>query len=81
MQAVSDTTLLCQSKYILPYGQQDVCEFYYCLLVRQSKGEKQAVSDNVLVLYLIHIAYHGQQAVSDHALVGQYYLIHDPNRK
>ena len=65
---------------ILSCGQQAVCEFYYHLLARNSKG-KQAVSDYVLALYLIHIVYHGQQAVSDHAPVWQYYQIHDPNRK
>ena len=75
LQGVSDTMiLLLQTNLILSYGQQAVCEFYCCLLARKSNG-KQAVSDNILALYLIHITCHGQQAVSDPASVRQYYLI------
>ena len=74
-QDVSDTTLLLQANLILSYAsQQDVCELYYHLLARWLKGQ-QAVSDNGLAAHLIHIKYHGQQAVSDPAPVLQYYLI------
>ena len=65
-QDVSDITPLLQTNLILSYGQQEVCEFNYHFLARWSKG-KQAVSNNALVVYLIHITYCGQQAVSDTA--------------
>ena len=52
----SDTTLLLQTNLILSDGQQKVCELYHHLLARWLQ-EKQFVSDNALVLNLIHMAH------------------------